>query len=392
MRVNVRQLAVVLVVAVTNLRCGTAGTEHPAQRLAGSKIGFIFVGARDDLGYNQAAWEASDTVARAFPDHQVLRQERVPETAAAERAMDRMIAAGARIIFATSFGHLPSAARVARRHPEVVVVHQGGVEPRPGLANLGTFFGTVYEPVYLAGIAAGAATRSGLLGFVAAFPIPATFNNINAFTLGAQSVNPAVRTRAIFTSAWCDLRRQAQAAKELLDAGADVLTQHQDCTRTVLRAATGAGAASVGYHYDGSESAGKGWLTGAVWDWGPLYVDIVKTVLSGRFRTSQYNGDFRGSLRSADNPFVLAEPGPSVTPATRELMDAARARFASGGCPFDGPVVDRDGVTRVRAGHSQAQSVIDRMDYLVAGVDGAVPAGFARTEPRRTTGEPVRRD
>src|SRR4051812_21599034 len=110
------------------------------------KIGFIFVGAHDDLGYNQAAWEGSVAVSRAFPDHVVIRQENVPETAEAESVMERMIKQGARILFATSYRHLASAVAIARRHPEVVVLHEGGLEPKPGLDNLGTYWGTVYEP------------------------------------------------------------------------------------------------------------------------------------------------------------------------------------------------------------------------------------------------------
>ena len=216
--------------------CGTSGTSRsPAP--SRPKIGFIFVGTRDDLGYNQAAWEGSEAVAKAFPDHEVLRQERVPETGAALTAMEAMVRKGAGIIFATSFGHLRYAYGLARRHPEVIVLHQGGIEPSPRLDNFGTYWGTVFEPMYEAGIAAGAATRTGKLGFVAAFPIPATFANVNAFTLGARSVRPDATTTVVFTKNWCRPTSQADAARHLLAMDVDVLTQHQDCTRTILQAA-----------------------------------------------------------------------------------------------------------------------------------------------------------
>src|SRR5437763_6503950 len=251
MRTSTRVGGIVLLFASVTSACVGASGEI-AERVPGGKIGFVFVGARDDLGYNQAAWEGSQAVARAFPDNVVLRQEGVPESAAAERVMERMIREGARILFATRYGHLAAAVDVARRHPEVVVLHEDGLEPAPKLDNFGTYFGTVYEPVYEAGIAAGAASRTGRLGFVAAFPIPATFNNVNAFTLGARSVNPSATTQVLFTENWCDPAKQAQEAAALIADGVDVLTQHQDCTATVLRVAEEAGVLTVGYHYDGS--------------------------------------------------------------------------------------------------------------------------------------------
>jgi len=346
---------------------GVAGGQRPI------KIGFVLVGARDDLGYNQAVWEGSEAVAEALPDSDVLRAENVPETAAAEQAMERLISQGASILFATSYGYLASAVAVARRHPDVIVVHQGGVEPVPRLANLGTYFGAVYEPVYQAGIAAGAATRTGKLGFVAAFPIPATFNNVNAFTLGARSVNPSATTSVTFTGAWCNPVAQAKAARTLLDQGVDVLTQHQDCTRTILEAAEMGGAFSVGYHYDGSEVAPRGWLGGSVWVWGDLFIDIVRTVESGAFAASPYGSDFRGSLRTGDNPFVLTELGPMVSGTTRSRITEAESRFRHGGSPFIGPVRDRDGRQRVAPGAVPSTADIDSMDYLVTGVVGDIP-------------------
>lgn len=349
----------------------------PAERSSGfegSKIGFIFVGARDDLGYNQAAWEGADSVAETFPDMQLLRQENVPETEAATQALEEMVSQGARILFVTSFGHLKYALPVATKHPDVIVVHQGGVEPSPKLDNLGTYWGSVYEPVYQAGIAAGTATKTNKLGYVVAFPIPATFDNVNAFTLGAQSVNPNVATQVSFTEDWCDPTKQADAARKLLALGVDVLTQHQDCTRTILEAAESAGISSVGYHYDGSEVAPKGWLVGAVWNWRSLFVDIVRTIVEGRFKASPYNGDFRGSYRSGNNPFVLTEFGAAVAPQTRQLILKAGKRFQSGGSPFQGPIYDRSGKLRVAAGIVPTAEELDTVDYFVAGVEGEIPS------------------
>src|SRR5690606_15950083 len=156
------------------------------------------------------------------------------------------------------------------------VVHQGGLVTDQ-MANYGTYFGTVYEPVYLAGIAAGAASPSGRLGYVVAFPIPQTLANINAFHLGARLSNPSARTTVVFTADWCNPAKQAQAADSLIGQGVDVLTQHQDCTKTIVEKAEAAGKLSVGYHADASSLAPTGWITGSEWNWGPLYTDIVRT-------------------------------------------------------------------------------------------------------------------
>lgn len=337
-------------------------------------IGFVFVGAHDDLGYNQAAWQGSESLARAFPDLKILRVENVPETGAAKTAMEGLVQRGATILFATSFGYLEAAYQVAREHPEVTVLHHGGVEPTPRLDNFGTYFGTHSEALYLAGITAAAATRSNKLGFVAAFPIPATFTNVNAFTLGAQSVNPAVTTQVLFTHDWCAPQRQKTAAETLIEAGVDVLAQHQDCTRTILEAAEAANIYSVGYHSDGSEVAPKGWLIGAVWEWDALFTKIVATTLDGQFAKSPYNGDFRGTLAHGDNPFILTEPGPSVMSTTVALLSAAKNRLVAGGSPFAGPVTDRLGQLRVPPGSAPSVAELDQMDWFTRGVIGDVPS------------------
>lgn len=368
--IRVGHVAIGLVVLTALLASCTS--DSPAEPRP-TTVGFIFVGERDDLGYNQAAWEGSDALANALPDIDVLRVENVPEDDRAELALERLIDRGATILFATSFGHLRAAYQVARRHPDVTVLHQGGLEPDPQLPNFGTYFGAHSEALYIAGIAAGAATHTGKLGFVVAFPIPATYNNVNAFTLGARSVNPAVTTNVIFTKSWCNPSAQASAARTLVADGIDVIAQHQDCTRTILEADEAAGIFSVGYHSDGSEVAQNGWLMGAVWNWGPLFTRIVQTILDGTFESSPYEHDFRGKLAHGDNPFVLTEPGPSVTQPTRDRIAAELAALRRGASPFTGPIADRDGVIQVPAGVSLTDRQIDRMSWWVDGVLGSAP-------------------
>jgi simple sugar transport system substrate-binding protein/basic membrane protein A len=335
-------------------------------------IGFIYVGPKDDFGYNQAAYEGSLAMADEFPDATLLQAENVPETSEAETVMEGMIDDGADLVFATSYGHFEFAQHVAERHPDVVVVHQGGLEEAPGLPNFGTYFGTVYEPVYTAGIVAGAATESNKLGYVYAFPIPQTLANINAFTLGAQSVNPDVETVTVATGNWCDPSLQAQAAQSLIDQGVDVITQHQDCTKTIVEATEEAGAFSVGYHASTQSLAPEGWLTGSEWNWGPLYTDIVRTVADGDFTNSDYDGNYRVGLQTGTNPFVQSDYGPSVSPATEALVDEARQRFVDGGSPFAGPVRSQDGKTVWASGEQPSYDEVETMDFLVAGVIGQV--------------------
>jgi basic membrane protein A len=359
--------------ANTTSGSGAASPSGVTPGTGGKAIGFIFVGPKDDFGYNQAAYDGSQAVAKAYPDMQVVTSENVPETAEAERVMEDMITKnGAKIIFATSYGHLAAATAVAKRHPDVVVVHQGGLVENKA-ANLGTYFGTVYEPVFLAGIAAGASTQSKKLGYVVAFPIPQTLANVNAFERGAQTVDPSITTTVVFTANWCDPAKQAQSTRSLMEQGIDVITQHQDCTKTVIETAESAGKMSVGYHADASKLAPKGWVTGSQWNWAPLYTDIVKTALDGKFTGSKYNDNFRAGLNKGENPFVESPTGSMVTADTKAKIADAKAKLIAGGSPFTGPVLDQSGATKIPAGTTPSYADVEQMNYLVAGVTGTLP-------------------
>jgi simple sugar transport system substrate-binding protein/basic membrane protein A len=343
---------------------------------AGSKaVGFIFVGPKTDFGYNQAAFEGSKEVAKKFPDLKVLTQENVPEDDNAARAMEGMISRGAKIIFATSYGHLQAAEKVAKAHPDVVVVQQGNVIDGAVPANLGTYFGTVYEPVFLAGVAAGKATKTNKLGYIYAFPIPQTLNNINAFELGARSVNPAAKTYAVNTGSWCDPQKQKTAVDSLLSQKIDVVTQHQDCTSTIIQATEAAGADTVGYHADAQSLAPKGWLTGSQWAWAPLYEDIVQTALDGKFTGSKYNANYRVGFQNGENPFVQSAFGPSVSAETKSLIAEDLTKLkVQGSSVFTGPIKGQDGAVKIKDGDSLAygSAGIEGMDWFVDGVVGKI--------------------
>lgn len=349
----------------------TASSEQPGKD--SKAVGFIFVGPKDDFGYNQAAYEGSQAVKKAYPKLKVLTAENVPEDDTAARVMEGMIDRGAKIIFATSYGHLDAALKVAKEHPEVAVVQQGNFIKDDIPANAGTYFGTVYEPVYLAGIAAGLKTKSDKLGYVYAFPIPQTINNIDAFQLGAQSVNPKAKVYTVNTSSWCDPAAQAEAAKSLISQGVDVLTQRQDCTATVIKTAEAAGAMTVGYHADASKLAPKGWITGSEWKWDDLYTDIVKTALAGEFTGSKYNDNYRVGYKTGSNPFVQSKYGKMITTADKKKIAAALEEISTTGSPFAGPVYDQDGKVIFAAGKIPTYAEIEATDVFVKGIQGEIP-------------------
>jgi simple sugar transport system substrate-binding protein/basic membrane protein A len=336
-------------------------------------VGFIFVGPKDDFGYNQAAYEGSQAVKKAYPKLKVLTAENVPEDDTAARVMEGMITRGAKIIFATSYGHLDAALKVAKAHPDVAVVQQGNFIDGTIPANAGTFFGTVYEPVYLAGIAAGLATKTNKLGYVYAFPISQTIDNIDAFQLGAQSVNPKVQTYTVNTSSWCDPAAQAEATRSLLGQGVDVITQHQDCTSTVIKTTEAAGKFTVGYHADASKLAPKGWIAGSQWSWGDLYTDIVKTALAGDFTGSKYNANYRVGYKTGDNPFVQSKFGKMITAKDKAAIEDAKDKIAADGSPFAGPVLDQSGKVIFASGVIPTYAQIEALDVFVKGVVGNIP-------------------
>jgi basic membrane protein A and related proteins len=388
---RIRALSLIAALALVGAACGdnaaSTGSSTPAATSAtsgaasgagtgGKAVGFIFVGPKDDFGYNQAAYQGSQEVKKAYPNLDVITAENVPEDDKATQVMEDMVAKGAKIIFATSYGHKDPGLKVAAAHPDVVVVSQGNFVDGKMPANFGTYFGTVYEPVYLAGIAAGKSTKSNKLGYVYAFPIPQTLANISAFELGAKSVNPDAKTYVVNTSNWCDPAKQAEAANSLISQGVDVLTQHQDCTKTVIATAEAKGAMTVGYHADASALAPKGWLTGSEWKWGPMYIDIVKTIVDGKFTGSKYNANYRVGYKDGENPFIQSKFGSLVTSDTQKLIADAKTKIsAATGSPFVGPLKDQDGKELVAAGKVPTYDEVEKIfaSSLVDGVIGKIP-------------------
>ena len=340
-----------------------------------SKIGFIYVGSKSDFGYNEAAHVGAVALGKACPGIKILEADSIPETSDMTTAAEQMISQGAKLIFSTSYGYKDYAVTLAQKHPDVAVLQQGNFITPPLGANVNTYFGNVYETVYLGGIAAGKATKSHKLGFVAAFPIPQTLLNINAFELGARSVDPKAKTYVVFTGNWCDPGKQADAARSLLSSGVDVLTQHQDCTGTIIKAAEAKGAFSVGYHFNAKSLAPKGWLTGSEWNWGPLYQAMVGDILSGKFTGGRFNTNYALGFNSKTipAPMRLAPYGPSVAAPTKKQIATAKAKILAGWSPFTGPVYDQAGKLVIAKGKKATAKQISSMQYLVRGVVGSIP-------------------
>ncbi len=327
------------------------------------KVGILHIGSIADAGYNQAHAEGAQIMKKNLPNVELIEVENVPEGADAERVMENMIRQGAQLVIPASFGYLDPALRVAKKYPDVKFVHPGGYKLAP---NLGTYWASTPEAFYLMGIAAGKTTKTNKLGYVVALPISFFLANVNAFHLGAQSVNPKVETRVVFTGTFLDPGKEATAANALLDQGVDVVGVIVDSPITVVQAAEKRGAFSVGYHYIGVQKfAPKGWISGIAFTWGELYTRFAKQVMDGTWKSEALLGDLSSDY------LTIAPFGPGVPSAAVDLVNAKKKEFISGKLNvFQGPIKDNKGVERVKAGEAFPIAALGKMDWLVEGVMG----------------------
>lgn len=324
-------------------------------------IGAIHVGAVDDRGYNQAHDEGMQQMVERIPDVRVISAASVPETEEVLGVIDQMIQQGAKIIFAQSFGYLPFVVQAAEEHPDVTFLHPGGFELRP---NLGTYWANNYEAMYLAGIAAGAATKSGELGFVTAFPIPNILASVNAFHLGARAVNPNVNTHLVIDESWVDPAKEAAAVNALSAIGVDVVTMIVDSPTTVVQTAEALGMYSIGFHSGAlQELAPNGWLTGVAYTWGNYYTQVVQQIRSGQWQSSHVRGGIESDM------LQIAPFGQAVSDETRNRIIAARTDIIRGQLQiFQGPITDNAGLERIPAGRAGGLELLDTTDWLVEGI------------------------
>jgi simple sugar transport system substrate-binding protein len=335
-------------------------------------IGFIYVGPRDDFGYNQAHSEGAKAIA-ALPGVKILEEEKVPETMDVQKTMESMInIEGASVIFPTSFGYFdPHILKVAEKYPSVLFFHCGGMfDAAKHPKNVGSYFGYIDEAEYLNGIVAAHATKSKKLGFIAAKPIPQVLRNINAFTLGARSVKPDITVTAVFTGDWSLPVKEADAANSLIDQGIDVLTMHVDSPKVIVQTAEKRNVYSVGYHTSQAALAPKGYLTGAQWNWSKVYEAYLKTVKD----KAPIEHLVRGGLASG---FVTTSAyGPAVSEEAKAAAEAVKAQMMAGTFViFKAGTKDNKGGVVVSADQAQTDPVLESMGYLVEGVIGSTGTG-----------------
>ena len=337
-------------------------------------IGFIYVGPRDDYGYNQAHAEAA-AILKKMPGVKVVEEEKVPETVAVEKSMESMINLdGASLLYPTSFGYFdPHMLKLAAKYPRIQFRHCGGLwQEGKHPMNTGSYFGYIDEAQYIAGVVAGMTTKSGKLGFVAAKPIPQVLRNINAFLLGARSVKPGITCSVIFTGDWSMPVKEAEATNSLADQGVDVFTMHVDGPKVVVETAAKRGKMVCGYHASQARLAPNAYLTGAEWNWLTAYKTIIDAARAG----TAHPNFLRGGLK--EGYVKTSAYGPMVSEAARKNADDIKARMVAGN--FDifaggaGGMKDNKGAVVIAAGKTLKQTDIEleKMNYLVEGVVGSI--------------------
>lgn len=335
-------------------------------------IGVIYVGPRDDFGYNQAQAQAA-AEAKKLPGVKVVEEENVPETTAVQKTMTGMIQQdGAKVIFATSFGYFdPHVLALAPKNPDIRFSHCGGLWTESMPKNAGSYFGYIEECQYLNGVIAGFMSKSKKIGFVAAKPIPQVLKNINAFTMGARSVDPKITCTVIFTGEWSMPVKEAEATNSLADQGVDVFTMHVDGPKVVVETAAKRGKMVCGYHASQAKLAPNAYLTGAEWNWLTAYKTIIDAAQTGK----PHPNFLRGGLK--EGYVKMSAYGPMVPDTAKKKADDLKAKMTAG--TFDifaggaSGLKDNKGAVVIPAGKTIKQTDIEleKMNYLVEGVIGS---------------------
>jgi len=333
--------------------------------LAADTICFVYVSPIGDAGWTYQHDLGRKQMEKALAGKVTTKYvENVPEGADAERVIREMAQSGCKVIFTTSFGYMNYTEKVAKAFPKVIFMHATGYKSGP---NMGTYNARFYEGRYLAGVVAGKMTKSNVLGYVAAFPIPEVLQGINAFTRGARSVNPKAEVRVIWVNSWFDPGKEREAANTLISQGADVVTHHTDST-AVVQTAEEKGKYAIGYHSDMAKYGPKAELTASTHDWGNYYTKTVTDAIGGTWKTSNtWGGMKEGMVKLA--PMNAAIPADTKAQVAKLEADITAGKLH----PFAGPVVDQDGKTRVPAGKDMTDEELGKMDYYVEGVASKLP-------------------
>jgi basic membrane protein A len=367
-------LAVMLLMSVVLTGCGgsepAATTEDPAAPESTEEavstdeeltVGFVFVGPIGDGGYTFAHNEGRLAVEEMGV--KTLYKESVPEGPEVEKVMRDMIDQGATMIFATSFGYMDYVEKISKEFPDVKFLHCSGYK---STENMNNYFGRMYEPRFLSGIVAGLKTETNKIGYVAAFEIPEVIRGINAFALGVQAVNPDAEVDVRWTHTWYDPAKEKEAAKALLDAGADVIAQHQD-TAGPQQAAEEKGAFAIGYNSISEDKAPNAYMTAPIWNWGVYYTAQVELVKSGEWTADNYWGGM------TDDVIKLAPITKNGPEGAEEKVAEYAAKIKDGSFHvFSGVIELQDGTSVGEEGKSLSDEDLLGMSYFVKNVIGKI--------------------
>jgi simple sugar transport system substrate-binding protein len=330
------------------------------------KVAFVYVGPIADGG-----WSYQHNLGRLALQKELGAKietnyvESVPETADAERVIRQLAAKDYAVIFTTSFGYMDPTLKVAKLFPQVHFEHATGYKVG---ANVVTYEARFYEGAYLLGVLAGRMTKTNTLGFVGSFPIPEVLRNIDAFTLGARSVNPKIRTKVVWVDTWYDPGKERQAAEALIAQGADVLAQNTDSPATV-QVAEEKGIYAFGWDSDMAKYGPHAQLTANTENWGPYYIDEVNKALDG-----SWTGGRKNRLGIKEGVVVLTPLNAAIPADVARLFDTKKQAIVAGSLlPFAGPIKDNSGSVRVPAGGSLSVEDMAGINWYVDGVDGSVP-------------------
>ena len=329
------------------------------------KVGFVYNGSIEDKGYSQAQDKGRlALIAMGIKTAYIVNVDDTNSRACDEAIKKLIENQKCNVIFTTSYGFVDSTRRMADEYPNVIFNHCSSNVSNS--TNLGSYFGKIYQARYLAGIVAGLHTKSNLIGYVAAFPIPECIRGINAFTLGAKSVNPDVRVKVIWSNTWYNPSLEKEIALELIDSGCDVMTQHQNSTATLV-AAEERGVYCLGYSYSSFYDAPKTYLTSAIFNWAVYYTSAVNSILDGNYKPGFYWGDISTSLVGLDKLTLNCKPGTSeiINPIMTKLINNTLE-------PFTGPIYGQDGDLMVKEGNIMSPQDIWSMSWFVQGVDGRI--------------------
>ncbi len=338
---------------------GEFGIEKNSSKL---QVGFVMVGSVTDWGWNYQHNQGRLELEKAMGSkvHTVVA-ENIPENADAERVMQRMATAGAKLIFSTSYGYKDFCLRVATNNPGTIFMQAQAPLEAP---NAATYNGAIWEASYAAGVAAAASLPTiTRYGFIGAHPVPPIFWTVNAFALGAQSVNPKVTVDVVYTNSWHDPAAETEALNSLAAQGVKVVYALVDSTIAVIQAAEKSGIYCISHHADLAQFAPKYYITGAIWKWGKLYEDVAQQVIDGTWKPQPVDGGFKAGYVG------LATFGPVVTEAAKARVQVTIDRIKSGNLNiFAGPIWDNKGALRVPKGKALSVPEIVSLDWVVKGV------------------------